>query len=105
MADILSTIFRQYPIMKSLTTALWVAIGVAAAKNDDSQNSLRVEWRDLPEATQIGYVEAVKCLDTLPSKLGLETSRYNDFSYVHSALNLQSIYLIDIGLGHLLIKR
>ncbi|KAK1625228.1 monooxygenase [Colletotrichum phormii] len=48
---------------------------------------LRVEWRSLSSAAKAGYISAVKCLDGLPSKIGLETSRYNDFPYVHAQLN------------------
>lgn len=48
---------------------------------------LRVEWRSLSSAAKADYISAVKCLDGLPSKIGLETSRYNDFPYVHAQLN------------------
>ncbi|XEV03447.1 hypothetical protein FSHL1_008734 [Fusarium sambucinum] len=34
-------------------------------------------------------VEAVKCLDKIPSKIGLKTSRYNALPYVHTKLNIQ----------------
>lgn len=56
--------------------------------------ALRQEWRELPEATQASYIEAVKCLRRLPSKIGLETSHYDDFSYVHSQLNIQSMVVL-----------
>ncbi|OHF02047.1 hypothetical protein CORC01_02626 [Colletotrichum orchidophilum] len=48
---------------------------------------LRVEWRTLSSAAKADYISAVKCLDGLPSKIGLETSLYNDFPYVHALLN------------------
>ncbi|KAL4411090.1 hypothetical protein CABS03_08431 [Colletotrichum abscissum] len=48
---------------------------------------LRIEWRSLSSAAKADYISAVKCLDGLPSKIGLKSSRYNDFPYVHAQLN------------------
>ncbi|KAM0327201.1 hypothetical protein ACHAQA_006334 [Verticillium albo-atrum] len=50
---------------------------------------LRQEWRQLSEATRQSYLAAVKCLKTKPSRLGLETSLYDDFPYVHARLDTQ----------------
>lgn len=55
---------------------------------------VRQEWRQLPEGTRQSYLEAVKCLKTMPSRLGLETSLYDDFPYVHAHLNTQSMHRI-----------
>ncbi|KAK1499381.1 hypothetical protein CCUS01_00105 [Colletotrichum cuscutae] len=51
---------------------------------------LRIEWRSLSSAAKADYISAVKCLDGLPSKIGLKSSRYNDFPYVHAQLNNES---------------
>ncbi|KAI9047326.1 hypothetical protein LZ554_008773 [Drepanopeziza brunnea f. sp. 'monogermtubi'] len=43
----------------------------------------RPEWRSLPEHRRFAYTVAVERLMKLPSRLGLNTSRYDDFTYVH----------------------
>lgn len=49
----------------------------------------RVEFRALDAAAQKQYTDAVMCLATKPSgiNLGLNTTLYDDFSYVHTHLN------------------
>ncbi|KAM5353432.1 hypothetical protein ACJ41O_000082 [Fusarium nematophilum] len=47
----------------------------------------RVEWRDLTSADQQSYIDAVLCLKTKPSRIGLETSWYDDFPFVHHKYN------------------
>ncbi|KAK8127119.1 Monooxygenase [Apiospora kogelbergensis] len=49
----------------------------------------RVEFRTLDAAAQKQYTDAVMCLATKPSgiNLGLNTTLYDDFSYVHTHLN------------------
>ncbi|KAI8310759.1 hypothetical protein K4K61_013156 [Colletotrichum sp. SAR11_59] len=83
--------------MRSLSFARDVALLVSAIANpvfglpvaNNTQVAQRVEWRSLSDSAKADYIKAVKCLDSLPSKLGLETSRYNDFPYVHAHLNIQ----------------
>lgn len=43
----------------------------------------RPEWRSLPEHRRYAYTVAVERLTKLPSRLGLNTSLYDDFTYVH----------------------
>lgn len=47
----------------------------------------RVEWRELGAANQKSYIDSVLCLKTKPSRIGLESSLYDDFPYVHFKLN------------------
>ncbi|KAM0547275.1 hypothetical protein ACHAPJ_010410 [Fusarium lateritium] len=47
----------------------------------------RVEWRELKDTDKQSYINAVKCLKTKPSRLGLKTSLYDDFAYVHFQYN------------------
>lgn len=48
----------------------------------------RVEWRELGADNQQNYINAVKCLKTKPSRIGLqESTLYDDFPYVHFQLN------------------
>ncbi|KAG5784240.1 hypothetical protein H9Q73_002142 [Fusarium xylarioides] len=78
---------------KSVTfiIALLIAVAIAAPSQyaAPSQVQTRVEWRKLSKSAQADYISAVKCLDKLPSKIGLKTSHYNDFPYVHTKLNIQ----------------
>jgi tyrosinase len=50
----------------------------------------RVEWRELDDAARQQYTDAVLCLSTKPSRLGLNTTLYDDFPYVHAHLDKQS---------------
>ncbi|KAM0812088.1 hypothetical protein AB5N19_14405 [Seiridium cardinale] len=52
------------------------------------QPAERREWRTLLDSERENYVAAVKCLTTKPSKLGLATSLYEDFPWIHARLNL-----------------
>ena len=45
---------------------------------------IRREWRGLSDAERQDYIEAVQCLRSSPSRLGLNQSLYDDFPYVHS---------------------
>lgn len=45
---------------------------------------VRREWRGLSDAERRDYIEAVQCLRSSPSRLGLNQSLYDDFPYVHS---------------------
>ncbi|KAK8070195.1 hypothetical protein PG994_006811 [Apiospora phragmitis] len=47
----------------------------------------RAEWRTLSTEVQKQYVDAVLCLKTKPSGMGLNTTRYDDFPYVHTHLD------------------
>ncbi|UPK92493.1 hypothetical protein LCI18_003428 [Fusarium solani-melongenae] len=58
------------------------------AENVTCQNPVvRQEWRQLSEATRQNYLDAVKCLKSKPSRLGLKTPLYDDFPYVHARLD------------------
>ena len=50
----------------------------------------RVEWRELPSSQQQSYINAVLCLKTKPSRIGLNTSLYDDFAFVHARYNQES---------------
>lgn len=49
-------------------------------------STARPSWHELPLHRRRGYVHAVQRLSTLPSRLGLNTSLYDDFTYVHTQL-------------------
>lgn len=51
---------------------------------------LRHEWRALSEEEKMDFIGAVQCLTQRPSKLGLNTTRYDDFVYVHVNLYSES---------------
>ncbi|KAL0933454.1 monooxygenase [Colletotrichum truncatum] len=48
----------------------------------------RLEWREMSAESQQSYINAVWCLKTKPSKLGLNSTWYDDFAYVHHKYNL-----------------
>lgn len=50
----------------------------------------RPSWHSLPLHRRHGYTRAVHRLTTLPSRLGLNTSLYDDFTYVHIQLVWQT---------------
>ncbi len=52
--------------------------------------NLRREWRTLRLDERQDFVTAVHCLAHSPSGLGLNTSRYDDFVYVHVMLYNES---------------
>ncbi|KAI1662918.1 Di-copper centre-containing protein [Daldinia decipiens] len=49
--------------------------------------TVRKEWRSLSADERDSYISAVHCLAKQPSKLGLSTTQYDDFPFVHNALN------------------
>ncbi|KAH7313855.1 hypothetical protein B0I35DRAFT_480502 [Stachybotrys elegans] len=51
--------------------------------------SKRIEWRSLDEATQKAYTDAVMCMTKKQSQpsLGLSTTLYDDFPYIHFNLD------------------
>jgi tyrosinase len=71
--------------------------GVSAARVISRQETTgctnpvkRVEFRTLDNVARKQYTDAVKCLTTKPSMLGLNTTLYDDFVYVHTQLNSDS---------------
>ena len=46
--------------------------------------TIRHEWRSLSREEKSAYLDAVKCLRTIPSRLGLNHTLYDDFPYFHS---------------------
>lgn len=45
---------------------------------------VRHEWRSLSMQEKSSYLQAVRCLRTVPSRLGLNTTLYDDFPYFHT---------------------
>ncbi|KAG4425556.1 hypothetical protein IFR04_001253 [Cadophora malorum] len=58
-----------------------------ARRSNCTNPTIRKEWRTLSREEQINYVEAVNCLTTNPSRIGLSSPLYDDFPYVHNQLN------------------
>lgn len=81
------------------------SLAVAAplqSRNEGSKTSCnnpetRVEWRNLSADQQQSYLDAVLCLKKKPSSIGLDTSLYDDFPYVHSTLNANSTFSFSAG--------
>jgi tyrosinase len=51
----------------------------------------RIEWRQMDPQDQKSYLDAVLCLKTKPSKIGLNSTLYDDFPNVHFKLNNYSL--------------
>lgn len=62
----------------------------SSSSSSCTKPSKRPEWRALSQAQKTTYIKAVQCLTTKPSRLGLKTSLYEDFAYVHAHLNTES---------------
>ncbi|KAH9208163.1 hypothetical protein DL95DRAFT_373581 [Leptodontidium sp. 2 PMI_412] len=78
--------------MHFLRLATFAGLTAAAVtRRQDEQRCVdpvtRVEWRDLEPEVQQTYINAVLCLKTKPSRIGLNTSLYDDFPYVHQKYN------------------
>ena len=76
-----------------------LSAGLCAAatlpRRDDSactNPQQRLEWRALSDDVKKRYTDSVLCLKTKPSQLGLTTSRYDDFPYIHTHLDRSSTY-------------
>lgn len=48
------------------------------------QPAFRREWRTLNDHEKKDYIQAVKCLRDIPSRVGTKYSLYEDFAYVHA---------------------
>lgn len=46
----------------------------------------RQEWRNFSESEKMGYLRAVKCLKSKPSRVRREGSLYDDFPFVHNLI-------------------
>ncbi|KAI0490216.1 Di-copper centre-containing protein [Xylaria cf. heliscus] len=72
------------------TTLFGSLVGVATvalAQQSCTNPQKREEFRDLKPADRESYVKAVQCLATKPSSIGLNTTLYDDFPYVHSKMD------------------
>ncbi|KAJ1323305.1 tyrosinase [Microdochium nivale] len=77
------------PILLSLTVVTSAAPATTTIHGTACTTpATRQEWRTFTPELQAGYMAAIKCLTTKPSRLGLSTSLYDDFPYVHAKLNL-----------------
>ncbi|PVI05329.1 Di-copper centre-containing protein [Periconia macrospinosa] len=70
-----------------------VAVPRQASTQECTNPVKRVEFRTLDAATRKQYTDAVMCLSTKPSSIGLNTSLYDDFTYVHTHLNSKIHYV------------
>ncbi|RYP77635.1 hypothetical protein DL771_001003 [Monosporascus sp. 5C6A] len=64
-----------------------------------SSPSVRQEWRSLSSEEKSSYIDSVKCLKTVPSRLSDSSSDslWDDFSYVHRQLDL-SVHFVAVFL-------
>lgn len=74
----------------SLSAALALPSDISPRQSTCTSPKLRKEWSKATRAEQQSYINAVLCLATKPSRIGLQTTLYDDFAYVHSSLTMQS---------------
>ncbi|EMT74076.1 Tyrosinase [Fusarium odoratissimum] len=68
------------------------ALCAAAAVSKSCENpTKRVEWREFDDAARQQYTDAVLCLSTKPSRLGLNTTLYDDFPFLRRLSLLYSV--------------
>ncbi|KAI0206828.1 hypothetical protein F4808DRAFT_466770 [Astrocystis sublimbata] len=80
--------FVQFSLLPSLCLAAAVLPREGGEEKEACTTpSKRVEYRTLDAATQKEYTDAVWCLTKKPSRIGLNTTLYDDFTFVHSSLN------------------
>lgn len=76
-------------LLSAASLASAATLAPRQAKSGCSNPEKRVEFRTLDAAAQKQYTDAVMCMATKPSSLnlGLNTTLYDDFPYVHTHLN------------------
>ncbi|KAJ4288910.1 hypothetical protein N0V90_011251 [Kalmusia sp. IMI 367209] len=74
---------RQHKRKSGIDWRRWSAALVLLIMSCTSP-SFRREWRSLSQTEQLAYLDAVKCLISLPSITGLNQTLYDDFPYIHS---------------------
>jgi len=63
------------------------------ARQQCTSPKLRKEWSKATRAEQQSYIDAALCLATKPSRLGLNTTLYDDFGWIHGILFGESEYI------------
>ncbi|KAF4633193.1 hypothetical protein G7Y89_g4922 [Cudoniella acicularis] len=70
----------QRLVMVLSTLAIFLRPVISACENP----VLRKEWNSVSQSERDEYIKAAQCLPTKPSKIGLSTTLYDDFSYIHA---------------------
>ncbi|KAK1831521.1 hypothetical protein QBC39DRAFT_92827 [Podospora conica] len=73
----------------SLNAALALPSDISPRQSTCTSPKLRKNWSKATRAEQQSYISAVLCLAKKPSRLGLDTTLYDDFAWVHSTLTMQ----------------
>lgn len=63
---------------------------------------LRKEWSKATRAEQTSYIKAALCLATKPSRIGLQSTLYDDFGWVHAnlfSLSKNKIHQVSLFAG------
>ncbi|KAL7619911.1 hypothetical protein AAE478_010458 [Parahypoxylon ruwenzoriense] len=79
-------------LLRTLVLPVAIAASVSHPRQSNSacvDPPIRKEWRALSADERNSYIQAVNCLAKQPSKLGLSTTRYDDFPYWDWSLDSQ----------------
>ena len=62
------------------------ALALLPRQNGCTNPTIRREWSSVSQETRDSYTDAVMCMSRTRSKIGLSTSRFDDFTWVHRAM-------------------
>ncbi|KAH8678672.1 hypothetical protein BGZ60DRAFT_525419 [Tricladium varicosporioides] len=86
---ILQTVIVTLAALSSLSLASPTPEPVLNSRATCTNPVKRKEWSAATAAERASYTKAVLCLATKPSRIGLATTLYDDFAWVHNKLNLR----------------
>lgn len=80
-------LFNNIALLAAASLTEAVALPSLQARSGSHCNNppQRIEWRKLEAAQQKSYLDAVLCLKTKPSRIGLK-SLFDDFPHIHFQL-------------------
>jgi hypothetical protein len=77
-------IFALYTRQNTTTLSQNITtLSINANSNKCTNPVVRREWSSVSQAQRDSYISAVMCLTKKPSIIGLKTSRFDDYTWVH----------------------
>ncbi|PMD16629.1 Di-copper centre-containing protein [Hyaloscypha hepaticicola] len=85
------TIILMLPLSLVVLALFWTQISenssLSPTKISCTDPATRREWRSLSRREKKDYIDAVKCLATVPSRLGTNGTIYDDFPWAHTQVS------------------
>ncbi|KAI9167905.1 Tyrosinase ustQ [Paramyrothecium foliicola] len=76
-----------YSVLFTASVCLGAALDTRQTPRPCFKVAKRVEWRQLPDQDKKSYLDSVLCMTTKPSRLGLNSTLYDDFPWAHARVN------------------